>query len=204
MEHSTRGAGGERAVGASRSCPSFAFVTDTTSQLLAYRFPLCFVSFHLFHPRSSLSDPLGQPPSFPPTKCHSIGRDPLRKAKYRFIDSRPPFLKAFLMEPILLLLLLFLLLVAAATSSASPPPPTCSTRCLDCYWFYDYRDFTIARVPDFRKDRRTMAIKPVFLAARSSQRGQFEAEWPRRATPTVMDWSLRDSWFRNYGLFLPF
>lgn len=87
---------------------------------------------------STCSSLAPSPPPFPtPSKCHSIGHVPLRKAKYRFIDSRltlPPssFLKAFLMEVIQVVLSL------SPSFLFSRDPGTV------CYRFYDY-PFMITR-----------------------------------------------------------
>lgn len=149
---------------ASRLHPGLAFVTDTLLLLLAYRFPLCFVSFHLFEP------------------CSSLSTWQLLFSTYKVLFDRPRSIK----EGQISLYRLATSILESVFNGTEPRhrgrrrcrrrsgvfrvsfsnhstlPPVC---CFDCYWFYDYHERS--RVPcvlDFRK-RRTIAIKSAFLAA---------------------------------------
>lgn len=167
--------------------------------------PPCFVSFHLFEPRAL-------PPLFPtPSKCHSIGHVPLRKAKYRFIDSRLP-------SPFLILESVFNGSDPGRPQSASfsflpifSRPRNRLLRMLSILWLsvYDYKIRVLWShvYPDsfFFLLHRTIAIKFAFPAQVSSIRRWITAhlEWTD-TWETLMDWFLRDSWFRNYRVLLRF
>lgn len=130
-----------------------------------------------------------------PAKCHSIGHDPLRKAKYRFIDSRPPpFLKAFLMEVIQVVLL------PSFLPSFLRPRRNVASNVID---------FMIIRL--WLQDRLWSRVDPdsfffFFERLNSRFRTWITAEWPDTwpMWVTLMDWSLRDSWSRNYRISLRF
>lgn len=80
-------------------------------------------------------------------------------------------------------------------------------RCFDCYRFYDY-PFMITRSVFRDPDSfflPPIAIKFAFPARVSNTRRWITAHpdaWPM--WDTLMDCSLRDSWFRNYRVFLRF